>query len=211
MEPNAFRNRWSAAFLNRFVVKVGWAAFLAMLVLSSPGKAQETGAVPPADRTNMVELLNRLEYLESRVNQLETKLNLTMVNAVAPVAATVPSPIGVSPSDTAALSTNVSVAQEPQREASAVGLNLRMFGDVGYVVSDQKSKANTFNVGSLDLFMTGSLSDRVSILGEVLFIPQTDNHITLDVERLLLQYKYNDYLTMAVGRYHSSIGYYNTA
>ncbi len=59
--------------------------------------------------------------------------------------------------------------------------------------------------------MTGVLSDHVSVLGEVLFTPSKDNAIGVDVERLLLQYKHNDYFNFAVGRYHSSIGYYNTA
>jgi hypothetical protein len=43
----------------------------------------------------------------------------------------------------------------------------------------------------------------------VLFVAQTDNSITPDVERLLLQYKQNDFFTFAIGRFHSSIGYYN--
>lgn len=33
----------------------------------------------------------------------------------------------------------------------------------------------------------------------------------VDVERLLLQYSHNDYFNFAVGRYHTAIGYYNTA
>src|SRR6266404_4954188 len=37
------------------------------------------------------------------------------------------------------------------------------------------------------------------------------NILDTDVERLLLQYKHNDYLNFCIGRYHSSIGYYNTA
>jgi hypothetical protein len=63
----------------------------------------------------------------------------------------------------------------------------------------------------LDLFMTGALTDRVSVLGEVLFVPFQDNSIDVDVERLLLQYKHNDFLNVGIGRYHPSIGYYNTA
>ena len=86
-----------------------------------------------------------------------------------------------------------------------------MFGDVGYKASDLKPSTNTFRIGSLDLFMTARLSDKVSALGEVLFISQSDNSIGPDIERLLLQYRQNDYLTVGIGRYHTSIGYYNTA
>jgi len=33
----------------------------------------------------------------------------------------------------------------------------------------------------------------------------------VDVERMVLQYSLNDYFNLAVGRYHTAIGYYNTA
>jgi hypothetical protein len=63
----------------------------------------------------------------------------------------------------------------------------------------------------MDLFMTSRLSEKTSLLGEVLFIAAEDNSISLDIERLLFQYKQNDYFGFGVGRYHTSIGYYNTA
>jgi hypothetical protein len=65
--------------------------------------------------------------------------------------------------------------------------------------------------GSLDLFMRARLSDKVSALGEVLFIAENDNSISPDVERLLLTYRQSDYFSVSAGRYHSWIGYYNTA
>ena len=59
--------------------------------------------------------------------------------------------------------------------------------------------------------MTARLSDKVSALGEVLFIAQSGNGIGLDVERLYLKYQQNDYFTASIGRYHTWVGYYNTA
>jgi hypothetical protein len=88
-------------------------------------------------------------------------------------------------------------------------VQLRLFGDVGYHATDLHGDTNTFYLGSLDMFMTGNLSDRVSVLGEVLFTSAPDNSITPDVERLLLQYKHNDHFKFGIGRYHTSIGYYN--
>jgi len=82
---------------------------------------------------------------------------------------------------------------------------------VGFEATDRKGVSNTFEIGSLDLFMTSRLSDRVSALGEVLFISSSDNSISLDIERLLLQYKQNDYFQVGMGRFHTAIGYYNTA
>src|SRR5580700_6075408 len=104
-----------------------------------------------------------------------------------------------------------SAAQESEENNPVPRVLLHMFGDVGYEASGQKGVTNSFYIGTLDLLMTGALTDRVSILGEVLFTPKVDNSFGVDVERLLLQYKQNDYLSVGVGRYHTAIGYYNTA
>jgi hypothetical protein len=58
--------------------------------------------------------------------------------------------------------------------------------------------------------MTGHLSDRVSVLGEIEINPMYgSNGVSFDIERLLLQYKQNDYFGFSVGRYHTGLGYYN--
>ena len=152
----------------------------------------------------------QVQDLQARVNQLEAKSSEPVAASLAAASVTVPPrttpPVGAA----AAASTSVPAAQEPQSDISAPRVRLRLFGDVGYGVSDRKGETNSFHIGSLDLFVTGSLSERVSVLGSVLFIPQPNNSIAPDVERLLLQYKHNDHFTFAIGRYHSAIGYYNT-
>jgi hypothetical protein len=40
-------------------------------------------------------------------------------------------------------------------------------------------------------------------------LAQPDNTINPDLERLMLEYKRNDYFTFGMGRYHTDIGYYN--
>jgi hypothetical protein len=107
-------------------------------------------------------------------------------------------------------------APEPAPEQPSAGaderLKLRVFGDLGFAANDGKGRvSNTFRIGSVDLFMTSRLSDKASLLGELLFISSSDNSIGIDVERLLFQYRQSDYFGFGLGRYHSSIGYYNTA
>lgn len=151
----------------------------------------------------------QIQELQAKVRELETKLNEIRSSIPArPVESSNPAgPISpVTPP-----STPPSPAQEPQEDNAVPGVKLRMFGDVGYEASGQKGVTNSFYVGTLDLFMTGALTDRVSVLGEVLFLPRRDNSFEADVERLLLQYKHNDHFNFAIGRYHTSIGYYNTA
>jgi hypothetical protein len=158
------------------------------------------------------QLSQQVQDLQARLKQLEAKVNEAVPAAAAGAHAQEPSattaPTLSSPSPPAPPPT---VQESVPPPAPPPGGKLRLFGDLGYSASDKKGETNSFHLGSLDLFMTGALSNRVSILGEVLFIPQTDNTITPDVERLLLQYRHNDYFNFAIGRYHTSIGYYNTA
>lgn len=151
----------------------------------------------------------QIQELQAKVKELEVRLNAAPIStSAAPVDPGVPVP---DASSVASLPATHADAQESHGDASAPAVKLRMFGDVGFRATNEKSHTNSFHLGTLDLFMTGTLSDRVSVLGEVLLIPLEGNHIETEVERLLLQYKHNDHLHLSVGRYHSTIGYYNTA
>jgi hypothetical protein len=70
---------------------------------------------------------------------------------------------------------------------------------------------NTFQAGEFDLFMTSELSDSLSFLSEVIIGSDATNEWGLDIERVQLTYKPSDYFQISGGRYHTSIGYYNTA
>ncbi|HTW23196.1 MAG TPA: hypothetical protein VMD78_06330, partial [Candidatus Baltobacteraceae bacterium] len=69
----------------------------------------------------------------------------------------------------------------------------------------------TFQAGEFDLFMTSKLSDDLSFLTEVVLGPDVTNAFSPDIERYSLTYKKNDYFSVSAGRFHTSIGYYNTA
>jgi hypothetical protein len=66
-------------------------------------------------------------------------------------------------------------------------------------------------VGQLDLFMTAALGESFGIVSEVVFEADDANTFAVDVERLLLQYSPSTYFSIAVGRFHTAIGYYNAA
>lgn len=165
---------------------------------------------PYADERDAIRRMNeQIQELQEKVMELEARLNDVKGNASPgaiqsstpgnPLAEVTPRP--APPSE----------AQESKENNSIPSVKLRMFGDVGYEASNEKGDTNSFHIGTLDLFMTGVLTDRVSVLGEVLFTPLRDNSFGVDVERLLLQYKQNDYFNFGIGRYHTAIGYYNTA
>lgn len=70
---------------------------------------------------------------------------------------------------------------------------------------------NTFQSGEFDLFMTSKLSDSISFLSELVVGSDETNQWGLDIERLELTYRPSEYFQISAGRYHTSIGYYNTA
>jgi hypothetical protein len=161
---------------------------LVCLVLGLAG-AQCIAQQPAADDANKL-LIERVNHLEAQVKELQGKQN-----AVAPAPAP---PVEAAPA-----------ADAPAVNEVAPRLKMVVFGDVG--AQKVNHIPSTFMFGSMDLFMRARLSDRVSTLGEVLFIAQSNNNIAVDVERLYLQYRQSDYFSILAGRYHSSVGYYNTA
>jgi len=192
---------------------LGYGGALALLVAFTQTVTPSVYAdnQPRADESKAIRRMNeQIQELQTKVKELEARLN--SVTATTPRAAVERSAAANAPEEvTRPPAAAPSAAQEPQENSPAPRIMLHMFGDVGNEASDQKGQANSFYIGTLDLFMTGALTDRVSVLGEVLFTPQSNNAIGVDVERLLLQYNHNDYLNFSIGRYHSSIGYYNTA
>lgn len=90
-------------------------------------------------------------------------------------------------------------------------LNIRGFGDFGLYGGNQKGETTTFSLGQLNLFITSNISDKFKVLTELVFEVHQNNDFEEDLERILLSYSFSDYLKLSAGRYHTSIGYYNTA
>jgi hypothetical protein len=161
--------------------------FLVLILALSAHAQQATDAATTQADTDQ-QLLQRIKDLEAKVKQLEDK----------------PMPPAPAPPPAPEPTTDAPVINEV-----APRLHLNVFGDVG--AEGYNHIPDTFLFGSLDLFMTARLSDKVSTLGEVLFTAENDNSVSPDVERLLLTYRQSDYFVASIGRYHTWVGYYNTA
>ena len=70
---------------------------------------------------------------------------------------------------------------------------------------------SSFQAGEFDLLMTSRLSDNLSFLAEVVLGPDDTNEFGVDIERYQLTYRASRYFAASAGRFHTSIGYYNTA
>jgi hypothetical protein len=90
-------------------------------------------------------------------------------------------------------------------------LHIRGFSDVDYHASNQSGETNGFALGAFDLFVSSQISEKFSMLSEVNFEFGNDNEMAVDLERMLLTYTGNDHFKLSFGRYHTAIGYYNTA
>jgi hypothetical protein len=88
---------------------------------------------------------------------------------------------------------------------------IHLFGDVKFSAIDSTGARNGFSLGQFDLFGRSQLSDRLSVLTEATLTALPRNTFTARLERLLLTYSPNDHLVASAGRYHTSVGYYNTA
>jgi hypothetical protein len=88
---------------------------------------------------------------------------------------------------------------------------IHLFGDVKFSAIDSTGARNGFSLGQFDLFGRSQLSDRLSVLTEATLTALPRNTFNARLERLLVTYSPNDYFVASAGRYHTSIGYYNTA
>jgi hypothetical protein len=228
---------FSRRFLNRAMRQRALSLVLLGVLMSASGVWAQSSQTVTVDQATMQALLQRMDQLEARVRQLEAAQhdpeprNAEARPVLSPeMAGHGPSPQAVQPS----------VAQEHEQETpdhaesermdvSKTLLRIRGFGDVNLRGSDYHPPAfigppdrTAFALGQLDLFVTSDISDKFKFLSEIVFeggpdniygVTQssTRNSFGVDVERYLLTYSQNEYFNLSAGRYHTAIGYYNTA
>ena len=186
-------NKWSLSLL------------LAMVVNSPTARAQQSNGAD-ADKQTIQMLLQRIDKLESQVARLNAAVQQTP--PAAPATGTQPSP--------APTETQIEMESEMQPEAAAVDfsktlLRIRGFADIDLHGDNRKGDTTSFTLGQLNLFVTSDISEKFKFLSEIVFEAGRDNVFGVDLERYLLLYSHSDYFNLAIGRYHTAIGYYNTA
>ena len=191
---------------------------------NKPANPAATDNQPVASDHEVIQLLTQqIQQLQARVEELEGRGAApkstdssplpfpasTAPPTVAAASAASPAAAPAPPAATSAPSAAASPAPDTDVNEVSPRLHLSVYGDVGYQATDQDHGTNSFLLGSLDLFLNSRLTDKASVLGEVIFLAQPDNTIEPDLERLMFQYKFNDHFTFGIGRYHTDIGYYN--
>ena len=232
---------WFSDAQTRFILaKRRLALALSVFFLFVPGAlySQQSETTVSVDAGKMQELLNRIDELEASQKQLRERVSQlekaqSVAHAVpagsAAVAGNSSSALGgsivteSSPNAESAKADPPVMAATPQADQAAstaepdhmdvshTALNIRGFGDIGFYGGNQKGQTSSFSIGQTNLFITSNLSERVRFLTEMVFEVHQDNGFQTDLERVLLEGSLSDYFKVSGGRYHTAIGYYNTA
>jgi hypothetical protein len=100
------------------------------------------------------------------------------------------------------------------------GIRWRGFAEVDYKVLNQRvpenetygfvpGSAGSFYTGDFNLFLTSKITARTSALAEIDFEEGDAQTYTTNLRRILLKYDADQHLKLSVGRYQTSVGYYN--
>jgi hypothetical protein len=117
------------------------------------------------------------------------------------------SPIPRTKRRTAALALALAAVAAPAQ----ADISISLYGDINGAIQTTGTREGTtdgFSAAKLELFTTASAGNW-SFLAETLFEAGEDNEFGVDVERIQVNYLYRDWLRVAIGRFHTAIGYYN--
>lgn len=168
----------------------------------------------PTDPETIRQLVQQVKDLQERVRILESQQS--HAGASAPNSPNLPIS-SVEPTERAAPAPTILEEIHETR-----GIQWRGFGELDYKVLNQRvpelgsygfvpGSAGNFYTGDFGLFLTSRLTDKTSVLSEIVFEEADAQTYKIDLRRLLFKYDYNEHLKMSFGRYQTNIGYYNWA
>jgi hypothetical protein len=198
-----------------------YCALLVLLLVPASNWAQSAGSGDQATIAQLVEQIKQLQQqdrdLLERIRILEAKQPQTSPVAVADTASP-PTP----PQSTEQTPPPQLPSATPRDWHEVHGIQFRGFGEVDYQVLNQRQpelgtggfvpgSAGNFYTGDFGLFLSSRLTNKASVLSEIVFEEADAQQYKVDLRRMLLKYDYNDHLKMSFGRYQTNIGYYNWA
>ena len=172
-------------------------------------------AVPaPSEGATNDQLLRRIEQLEQRLKEMEAREAARMSES-APSPATANAAVTAPQAAPLTMAGMNAASAHDSQDLNNPHLHIRGYADAGFFAStntpDDPESNSHFAVGQFNLFMTSRLSPRANVLAELVVESDSRNSVGLDLERVLFNYSIADSLHVSVGRYHTAIGYYNTA
>ena len=92
--------------------------------------------------------------------------------------------------------------------APAHAVDFGAFGNIRYLSSSQDKNAQGFMLGAFDLYASHQIGDKTHVFVEYV-MEGKGNEIVTDVERLSVSRSFSEKFTLAAGRFHTPIGYWN--
>ncbi len=219
-----------------FSLSVTISPIVVVLLAVAPALAQQTDVSPEKPRIitqqTIDDLIARLAAHEARIKELEEKLAqqngtsaqkpMSMVSPAQPPAAVAAAPAPAPPATADLMPPDDLDEHAHMMDLPGGGPTLKLRGfmdfnlgfgsDANPLIFPLNAPAhNTFQNGEFDLFVSSRLSDTLSFFSEVIIGSDPTNAWGLDIERLQLTYRPSQYFEISGGRYHTAIGYYNTA
>lgn len=186
-------------------------AFLALCVCTSQFALGQSVAPTNYDPAYLQQILKRLDAQEAEIKSLKSELSRKTNDT------TVQSEIKSLKSELSSKINNAPAVEAMSKPETFPKISFHGFGNVDFSYKNaarntsKRSSSNTFTLGQLDLFATSQLTDNMSILSEIVLEGDSANKMSIDLERLLFQWRPSDYFNADIGRFHTSVGYYNTA
>jgi len=197
------------------MASAGRALWIAALVLAAaaPAHADEAGDRIKALEERLAASVQMIERLAARVSELERAAQSAASGAPAGAPGVTNGAGDPARAITDLQASVKQISEGLSRTNGESGLPLHGFADVGAGWSTARDPARLrgFNAGSLDVYLTPQLGDRVKSLVEVVFehLPSGENEV--ETERLQIGYTVSDALTLWMGRFHTPIGLWNTS
>ena len=185
--------------------------------LMAAGGGVALAADTPDNKDQVIQkLLERVEALERQVAALE------QAQAAPPGPTQVPQaqvpPAQVTPSASGATPLPPTTSTDAPAADATLPDNASRFNFHGYADADFQRDVDgytkKFELGEVDLFATERLSSHLTALLELAFetdSEQLSDDVAVNVERMLLQYRGNNFFNVDIGSYRTAIGYYSTA
>lgn len=89
-------------------------------------------------------------------------------------------------------------------------VHLRGFTDIDFSQTDNSHSPDGFSLGQFAGHLSAAVGPKVSFFGET-SVTAHSNSFSVEIERAILRYDYNDRFKISVGRYHTPTNYWNTA
>lgn len=199
-------------------MKIAVVVFCAVLVpATSLAFGQVAATSTDSDRELIRKLVERIDTLEKRVNELESEKR-----SVAPSPPPQP-PIQLPATE--ASSAGMTDMAHPEHSLETVesvptypSFRLAGFGDFDFSATNQPGDHSGFSEGQFILHMNSALSRRVTFFAELSFTARSDAGLgsppatgfNMEVERSIIRFDQSDKLKVSFGRYHTPINYWNT-